>query len=73
MSITGASRILALLFLVSGTFSLVAALAGWNWFFTTYNVKILTGRLNRNACRFLYALLGVAIIAMGLYTWTIGV
>lgn len=65
-----ASRILACLFFVSGALSLIAAIAGWNWFFDTYNVKILTGRMRRGLSRLLYALLGLAIIGMGVYTWT---
>lgn len=70
MTLVTASRILAGLFFISGALSLVAAIAGWNWFFDTYNVKILTGRMSRRLSRVLYALLGLAIMAMGVYTWT---
>lgn len=65
-----ASRILACLFFASGMLALVAGVAGWDWFFNNYNVKFLTGRMGRRVARLLYGLLGLAIIAMGIHTWT---
>ncbi len=65
-----ASRILACLFFVSGILSLAAGITGWDWFFNNYNVKFLTGRMGRRIARILYAMLGLAIIAMGVHTWT---
>ena len=65
-----ASRILACLFFVSGMLSLMAGIIGWDWFFSNYNVKFLTNRMGRRVARLLYALLGIAIIAMGVHTWT---
>ncbi|WP_302591565.1 immunity 17 family protein [uncultured Muribaculum sp.] len=70
MTPSTASRILAVLFLISGSLSLLAAVAGWDWFFRSYNVRILTGQLKRGHARILYALIGLAIIAAGIYTWT---
>lgn len=64
-----ASRILAVLFMASGLLSLTAAIAGWEWFFRSYNVQILSGRLKRRNARILYAIIGLAIIATGIYTW----
>lgn len=67
MSVTVASFILAGLFALGGLFSIAAGIAGWEWFFSSANVKVLTGKLHRSYARLLYIVLGLAILAMALY------
>ena len=58
---------LAVIFIGCGRFSIVAAIAGWEWFFNNMTVRVLTCRMKRSYARCLYFALGVAIIAMGCY------
>ncbi|MBD5285069.1 MAG: hypothetical protein HDS29_02180 [Bacteroides sp.] len=67
MSLLTATYLLAAIFAAGGLFSLSAALFGWEWFFNSANVKLLTGKMSRSVARVLYALIGVAILAMALY------
>ena len=66
---TAATIALAVIFAATGLFALAAAVAGWEWFFESYNVKILSGSLSRRSARRLYAVLGLAITVMGVYTF----
>lgn len=70
MSLTTGAYILAAIFTGCGIFSIVAAIAGWEWFFSNMNVKVLTFRMKRSHARCLYFALGIAIIAMGCYMFT---
>lgn len=67
MSITSASIFLAVVFTCVGVFAIVAALASWDWFFNSPNVRILTGRLSRPKARVVYFVIGLAILLMAGY------
>lgn len=67
MSVVTATYILAAIFAAGGLFSILAAIFGWEWFFASANVRILTGKMSRMAARVLYGLIGVAIISMAVY------
>lgn len=64
MTVTVASIILIVIFACVGLFSVVAAIASWDWFFQSPNVRILTGKLSRGKARMVYLIIGVAILAM---------
>ena len=70
MSLIAATYLLAAIFAACGIFSLTAGLAGWEWFFRSMNVRMLTGRLSRGAARMVYIILGLVIIAMSVYMVT---
>ncbi len=70
MSPVTATYILAFIFIACGAFSIVAAIAGWEWFFSNMNVRVLTSRMKRSHARCLYFMLGIAIIGMGCYLFT---
>ncbi len=67
MSVVTATYILAAIFAAGGLFSILAAIFGWEWFFTSANVRILTGKMSRMSARVLYGLIGAAIISMAVY------
>jgi len=64
MSVVVAACILSVIFFIGGMLALLAAVMGWNWFFNSYGVKMLTYKLSRTSARILYAIIGVCIIAM---------
>ncbi len=66
MSIATASYILASLFAIGGGLSLLAAIANWDWFFSSESVRMFTWSLSRSWQRIIYAALGIAIIAMAI-------
>lgn len=61
---------LAVIFIGCGLFSILAAIAGWEWFYNSANVRILTGKMKRKYARCLYFALGIAITGMGCYMFT---
>lgn len=69
MSIDTATYILSGLFLLSGGLSLAAAVMNREWFFTSPSVRAVTGSLPRHRARILYAVIGLAIIAMAIYIY----
>ncbi len=62
-----ATNILVILFVVAGVLCLYAALMNAEWFFRSPNVRILVGSLSRTSSRIIYAVIGLAILAMGAY------
>lgn len=58
------SLLLAALFAAGGALCLYAAIRGSSWFFRSPNVRWLADRLPLPLARALYALLGLAIIAI---------
>lgn len=70
MSLNAATYLLAAIFGACGIFSLTAGIAGWDWFFRSMNVRMLTGRLSRTVARMVYVVLGLVIIAMAVYIAT---
>ncbi|MDE6326798.1 MAG: hypothetical protein K2M02_11550 [Duncaniella sp.] len=69
MSIDTATYILSGIFLLSGGLSLAAAVMNREWFFTSPSVRAVTGSLPRRRARILYAVIGLAIIAMAIYIY----
>jgi uncharacterized membrane protein YuzA (DUF378 family) len=44
-------------------------MAGWDWFFTSVNSRMLTGRMSRKWARIFYIVLGLAILSMATYLY----
>lgn len=69
MSLLTGTLVLIGLFTLCGLFSILAGVAGWNWFFTSVNSRMLTGRMSRKWARILYIVLGLAILAMAAHLY----
>lgn len=67
LSVVAAKNVLVGLFAAMGAFSLAAAAAGWPWFFSSPNVRMLTGRMGPRAARAFYAAVGLLVIALACY------
>lgn len=66
---TGAAYILCVIFTLCGLFSLLAGIAGWDWFFNSVNVRMLVGNMRRLYARIIYVVLGIAILGMAFYLY----
>lgn len=66
MPILVGTLILIAIFLFTGLFSVIAAIAGWDWFFNSANSRVLTGKLSRKTARAVYFVIGIAIISMAI-------
>ncbi len=66
MDITTAGYIMASIFALGGSLSIAAAICNWDWFFRSESVRMLTWRLSRHWQRAVYAMLGIAILAMAI-------
>lgn len=62
-----ATAILALLFSAVGLMAVGASVANSEWFFSSENARMLTGRMSRRSARVLYLLAGLAISGCGIY------
>lgn len=62
MAPAGAALLLAALLAAGGCFALGAAVAGWEWFFRSANVRVLVGRMSRRSARMVYGAIGLALI-----------
>ncbi|MGL4519744.1 MAG: immunity 17 family protein [Phocaeicola sp.] len=62
--------LLQAIFATMGGVSLLASLLNWEWFFTAQNMQFITSRVGRGGARIIYALLGVALIALAIYFFT---
>ncbi|MBQ8773970.1 MAG: immunity 17 family protein [Muribaculaceae bacterium] len=69
MSLVVATIVLIAIFGCIGLFSVSAAIAGWEWFFSSQNSRMLTGSLPRKWQRIVYFLLGIAILYMAVYLY----
>lgn len=56
----------ALFFLGAGLFSLVAALADWDWYMNHRKAQFFVRILGRTGARIFYGLLGLFLMVMGL-------
>lgn len=54
-------------FVVVGLVSFLASIFNWDWFFTAQNSQFIVGNLGRKKSRLFYALLGIALIAAGIF------
>ena len=50
-----------------GKFYIQASVFNWEWFFTAHNSQFIVRNLGRNKARIFYALLGIGMIAAGVY------
>lgn len=66
---TGAAYILCAIFTLCGLFSILAGIAGWDWFFNSVNVRMLVGNMRRLYARIIYVVLGIAILGMAFYLY----
>lgn len=64
MSLSAAAYVVAAAFAVAGLLSVYVALTGADWFFRSPGVRMLVGRLSRTGARVVYAVAGLAILAM---------
>lgn len=67
MQLQTAVFIMAGLFTVGGLLSICAALFNFDWFFRSEGVRMLTGQLHRRWQRAVYAVVGLATLAMAAY------
>lgn len=56
---------LALMAWTAGTFTIVAAMADWEWFFTHPKAKFFVDRFGRSGARVFYGILGLTLVALG--------
>lgn len=62
-----AHYIIQSVFVLVGILSLMASVFNWEWFFTAQNSQFIVRALGRNKSRIFYAILGLAMIAAGIY------
>lgn len=57
-----------ILFLGIGTFSFLAGIKNWDWFFRSHNASMFTRWFGRERARYIYGTIGIIIIVMGVLT-----
>lgn len=62
-----AHYIIQSVFVLVGILSLMASVFNWEWFFTAQNSQFIVRTLGRNKSRIFYAILGLSMIAAGVY------
>lgn len=62
-----AHYIIQSVFVLVGILSIMASIFNWEWFFTAHNSQFIVRNLGRNWARIFYALLGIGMIAAGVY------
>ncbi len=62
-----AHYIIQSVFVLVGILSILASVLNWEWFFTAHNSQFIVRNLGRNKARIFYALLGIGMIAAGVY------
>ena len=62
-----AHYIIQSVFVLVGILALLASVFNWDWFFTAQNSQVIVKALGRNRSRVFYALLGIGMIAAGVY------
>lgn len=62
-----AHYIIQSVFVLVGILSILASVFNWEWFFTAHNSQFVVRNLGRNKARIFYALLGIGMIAAGVY------
>ena len=64
--------LILVLFNALGAFSLVSAIANFDWFFETSAAMSFVNKMGRTGARFFYGLLGIALLvcgSLGLIYW----
>lgn len=59
--------IIQALFVFVGLLALLAALFNWDWFFTAQNTQFVVANVGRKQARLFYAVIGVLMIATGVF------
>ena len=62
-----AHYIIQSVFVLLGILSVMASIFNWDWFFTAQNSQFIIKMLGRNKSRIFYAILGLAMIAAGVF------
>lgn len=62
-----AHYIIQVVFVLVGILSLLASVLNWEWFFTAQNSQFIVKTLGRTKARIFYAILGIGMIAAGIY------
>ena len=62
-----AHYIIQSVFVLVWILSLMASVFNWEWFFTAQNSQFIVRALGRNKSRIFYAILGLSMIAAGIY------
>ena len=55
------------IFVLVGLLAILASLLNWEWFFTAHNTQFIVHNVGRQRARLFYALLGLMMIATGVY------
>lgn len=55
------------IFVLVGLLAILAAIFNWDWFFTANNTQFIVSNVGRRRARVFYAILGVLMIATGVY------
>ncbi len=55
------------IFVAVGILSILAAAFDWDWFFESRNTQFVTTNVGRRRARLFYAVLGLLLIATGVY------
>lgn len=55
------------IFVLVGLLAILAALFNWDWFFTAQNTQFMVHNVGRKRARLFYAVLGMLMIATGVY------
>lgn len=55
------------IFVLVGLLAILAAIFNWDWFFTANNTQFIVNNVGRGRARLFYAVLGLMMIATGVY------
>ena len=59
-------NLFGLLFVAAGVFSIVGAVADWDWYMNSRKARLMVMLLSRNGARIFYVLLGTGICLLGM-------
>ncbi len=62
--------ILGGVFIFSGLFSLIASIKEWEFFFNAHKASWIENLIGRSGARIFYGILGIALIIVGLLSFT---
>jgi TRAP-type C4-dicarboxylate transport system permease small subunit len=55
------------IFVIAGCVAVLASLFGWRWFLEAHNAHSIVGRVGITAARWIYGIIGVAMILLAIY------
>ena len=59
-----ATAVTTAIFSIAGVLAIGVAVVDADWFFTSANVRAITGRMSRRASRIIYFIIGAAVLGM---------